>query len=402
MHILISVTNLAPGGPSTFLLRLAKQLAAKHRVAFYDHYHYYSAVDYNRWQPVDFYYFGKNRLLDKLVWKLHALIKKIVSQSDVREWLKNLHFKYVISRFRPDLILTTQQKTDALVIDFARKMGVKVVLRLNSSYGFDDKRISNDPAAIARTQHIFSSCNGIVYTSDFHFSRIIRHIGNIATPYIKIMNGMPPVSITQNATLLLASLGIDKKTAFIFGMVSRGEREKGWEEAVAAFQMASQASTDKNLHLILVGDSEYLRMLKDKHQTETSIHFVGFSQNPPDWIQLFDVALLPTYFANESTPNVIIEYLQCGKPVIATDYVEIPHMLQTENNDIAGILVPLYENGRPDAADIARAMMQYVNNTELWQRHVNFATKAAAKFDIKKCAAEYESFFEKIISNCQL
>ena len=36
-----------------------------------------------------------------------------------------------------------------------------------------------------------------------------------------------------------------------------------------------------------------------------------------DWIQSFDIAMLPTL--NEGFPNAILEYMICGKPVISTD-----------------------------------------------------------------------------------
>lgn len=398
MNILISATNLAIGGPSVFLLRLASHLAEKHRVAFYDHYHYYSDVDYKKWEPVSFYYFGKNVLADKLIWKVNALINILSPSYSLWEQLKNYHFRIVVKKqFRPHIILTTQQKTDLIAIRTAQKTNTKVILRLNSSYGLENEAARHDPKVIAHVRKIFSSCHGIIYTADFHYQRVLAHIGKIDTPAVKIMNGIPPITFTKDAADLLHKLHIDKTNSFIFGMVSRGEQEKGWEEAIEAFQLACHSSS-VNLHLILVGTGAYLLQLKKKYQHQLNVHFVGYSQNPPDWIQHFDVALLPTYYANESTPNVIIEYLCCGKPVIATNYVEIPDMLRVDHNT-AGILITLSENGKPNIQDIAQAMLLYVNNKDLWQRHVNFATKAAAKFDMNTCAAAYERFFDTIISN---
>jgi hypothetical protein len=75
--------------------------------------------------------------------------------------------------------------------------------------------------------------------------------------------------------------------------------------------------------LVLVGSSDYLDGLRAA-TTNPRVHFVGFAPNPIDWVRLFDVGLLPSYFASESLPNCVAEYLFCGAPVVATRIGEIP------------------------------------------------------------------------------
>ena len=105
----------------------------------------------------------------------------------------------------------------------------------------------------------------------------------------------------------------------------------------------------------------------------------------------FDVCILPTYFKNESTPNSLIEYLTCGKPVISTNYVEIPNMMEFDNK-IAGRLINL-KNGKPISNDLFVEMEYYLKNKNKIIDHGKLAKLASKKFNIKVCSQLYLDFF---------
>src|SRR6185437_13149544 len=93
-----------------------------------------------------------------------------------------------------------------------------------------------------------------------------------------------------------------------------------------------QLNTEK-AHLVLVGESTYLQTLKNNFAQHQTIHFIGESKNPLEWVNIFDVGLLPSTYASESLPTVVIEYLCCNKPVIASDAGEIVNMIQCDGKD---------------------------------------------------------------------
>ena len=79
------------------------------------------------------------------------------------------------------------------------------------------------------------------------------------------------------------------------------------------------------------------------------------------WMRAADVFCLPSY--SEGCPNVVVEALACGRPLVATNVGGIPELV----NDASGLLTPprdaaaLRESldralSRPwDSAEIARA-----------------------------------------------
>ena len=120
----------------------------------------------------------------------------------------------------------------------------------------------------------------------------------------------------------------------------------------------------------------------------------GFSPDPVEWIDRFDVGLLPTEFPHESLPTVVMEYLFCGKPVIATDVGEVATMVAAPSGELAGTLV------NPDEAtltdQLAAAMQAYLDDPALRRRHAALAPAAFAKFDMGKCAAAYARLYAEV------
>jgi L-malate glycosyltransferase len=190
------------------------------------------------------------------------------------------------------------------------------------------------------------------------------------------------------------TLGISSN-AIVFGMVARGIPEKGWSETIQAFHKLPTNSQQER-HLILVGESKYLDELQSE-LTETQlkhIHFTGYADRPESWIQACDVCLLPTYFAGESLPNSVAEYLSLGKPVIATTVGGIPEML-TDGEQLAGILINLDRDGRPSIDSLSNAMLAYIEDRNLTIAHSKQAHLAFEKFKIEHCIVEYEKLFSQ-------
>ena len=68
-----------------------------------------------------------------------------------------------------------------------------------------------------------------------------------------------------------------------------------------------------------------------------------------DWFRAADVLCLPSH--NEGVPNVVLEAMACGTPVVSTRVGGIPEILPGE----AGLLVPVADRGALSAA-LARAL----------------------------------------------
>jgi glycosyltransferase involved in cell wall biosynthesis len=178
-------------------------------------------------------------------------------------------------------------------------------------------------------------------------------------------------------------------------MVARGIPEKGWEAAVQAFQ-ALQTLVRHDVHLVLVGGSEYLDCLREQYATR-GIHFVGRVPNPDFYIAGFDIGLLPSYFAGEALPLAVIEYLFYDKPVIATSVGGVHEILiDAANGEAAGLLTPLDPaTQRPDIPALVAAMQRYVADQVLYAAHQQNARQRQTYFSLANCVQQYEALFKQ-------
>jgi glycosyltransferase involved in cell wall biosynthesis len=203
--------------------------------------------------------------------------------------------------------------------------------------------------------------------------------------FSRIDNALPLKSISPIARDDL-DVGLDD---FVLCLVSRAIPDKGWEEAIDAVAWANARSSRK-IHLILIGDGPEFDRLKTQTPHEI-VRFLGFRSNIRDYFAMSDMGLLPTRFKGESYPLVLIDCLQSGKPVIASNIGEIRSMLDTEEGlagelfDLDGWSIPVEILGEI----ILRLAAHPANYQELLRR-VPFA---AAKFDPEKMVDKYESVY---------
>jgi teichuronic acid biosynthesis glycosyltransferase TuaC len=138
------------------------------------------------------------------------------------------------------------------------------------------------------------------------------------------------------ASLMRQKLGLPVAARIII-YVGRFVATKGLRELLEAF--AALAVKDADLHLVLIGDGVMREELHDRIAIApwaTNVHLPGAMQPEAvaEWIGAADMLCLPSY--SEGYPNVIVEALASGRPVVATDVGGIPELVNSAN----GRLVP--------------------------------------------------------------
>ena len=118
--------------------------------------------------------------------------------------------------------------------------------------------------------------------------------------------------------------------------VGRVEREKGLEELVAAFRNLTSKSSEP-MSLVVVGDGSLRESLPQQVPDLKNIRFAG--TRPPEevarYLSASNVLVLPSWA--EGTPNVVLEALATGRPIVATHVGGIPDVVR---HDHTGLLVP--------------------------------------------------------------
>lgn len=106
-------------------------------------------------------------------------------------------------------------------------------------------------------------------------------------------------------------------TDVVFLFIGRLNRDKGVIDL--AFAFVSSAKICPNIRLLVVGPDEEnieqeMRQITSTHSDK--VHFVGFANNPQDYMSAADVLCLPSY--REGFGNVIIEAAAVGIPTIGS------------------------------------------------------------------------------------
>jgi glycosyltransferase involved in cell wall biosynthesis len=149
------------------------------------------------------------------------------------------------------------------------------------------------------------------------------------------------------------------------------------------------ALKDIPLRLAILGKGEDLSRLKACAASlgiSPQVAFLGFQDNPYKYMAR--ATALVSSSAYEGFPNVLIEAMACGTPVISTRCPFGPE--EIIEHGINGLLVPVN-----DEQALTRAMVDLLTNPARQRRLAAGGRKRADNFRAEKIVREYEGVFEK-------
>ncbi len=388
MKILMVCEDFRVGGAQVFALRLANALTKEHKVFLYSHYASYINTELtNRWAP-GLGILSANFRSDWIIRKFDRLLYKLRIDFSLREMLIVSHIRKELKRYEIEIVHSHMFKSDYVVAKALHDMNIPLVTTMHGNYESFLKNylegtkevLLNYPIKLGKT---LAETDAIAYLTNknliaFKEDSVVPTSVHQHAIKKKIYNGFEGQIDKPHSRKELGIASGDQ----VFGMVARGIPEKGWAVAIDAFRAVNKTG----IHLVLVGWSDYVANLSRAHKGNERIHFVGYSGNPLNWIQLFDVGLLPSVYG-ESLPNVIVEYLYCCKPAIVSDVGESKFMIEADEQK-AGFVLPV-EEGQIDLHLLSNRMNQYIENALLLTEHSQIAKNAFQKFTMNKCVESY-------------
>jgi glycosyltransferase involved in cell wall biosynthesis len=377
LKIFTVTETLVAGGAEWFALRLSHALQQQGHLLF---------VVVLRPDLVDQRLVGKFSDLSIVhlpLWQIKAavfadrVLNKVFQKSLFVEALNVRFLKKKIKDFRPDAVHSHLIPSDATVMKANRETKIRHITTVHGDYIQAVKK--NHQRRISIIQKLIPALDHITVISEEQITILKERFPESSPKLKKIYNGYPlPETLPAR----------EERTHFTFGMIARGIPEKGWKQAIEAFSQIQ--GHDFRLHLY--GESEYLGRLRTEVKDERIV-FGGFTDHPLDVIANIDVGLLPTYYASESLPTTVIEYLAMGKPVIATNVGEIARMLETDAGP-AGIVIRENDSERLTAR-VHEAMMLLAGNDDCYRKAADCCIKASKKFSMQQCVNEYLSLYKQ-------
>ena len=190
-----------------------------------------------------------------------------------------------------------------------------------------------------------------------------------------IYNGVDhTVFFPRDEAEIREELGVNPNRSLIL-FIGNLKLEKGCVDLVEAFTRIADKCPEADLCYIGSGKEEQaIRTCAQAASLESRVTLLGSLDHQVlcKWINASTLVALPSY--NEGVPNVLLEAMTCGKPVVATKVGGIPEVVQAE----AGILVPARNVDDLGAALVealdrnwdAEAICQSVSNFS-WDRNVD-------------------------------
>jgi len=175
-------------------------------------------------------------------------------------------------------------------------------------------------------------------------------------------------------------IGEHERVVFVAGRLSK---EKGHIDLIDALGAIRRNHNLPRFRTIIAGDGPERTALDQRAQelgVSDGIIFAGFQSNVSPFYALSDVFVLPSH--SEGSPNVLLEALAAGVPVIATRAGGVPEMLQGPYGETM-----LVEKQNPDA--LASKLVMVLRNDLLRSEMRQAAVELSRRFAPEAYAARF-------------
>jgi len=291
-----------------------------------------------------------------------------------------IQFWRIANRFEPDIIHTWGGLITITTIPFALLKRVPII----------------DGQVTANTQ--ISTLNLIFfYHLPFLFSKVITTNSKKAINVYKIpkrkvrciYNGFDFKRLANLKDNMLIRQALGVNTNYLVGMVASFVPLKDYSTYVKAALCVLEKFTDIAFLAIGRGNSHpYIEMIPNR--LKHHFIFMDAQLNIEDYMNACDIGVLSSFM--EGLPNVVIEFMALGKPVIASKVGGIPEVI---DHGIDGFLFEV-EN----EVELSNFILKIIKNNQI-QEIVGLKAKQKVKdkFSMDRMLSEYKDLYKKIISD---
>ncbi|MGO9613014.1 MAG: glycosyltransferase [Dissulfurispiraceae bacterium] len=181
---------------------------------------------------------------------------------------------------------------------------------------------------------------------------------------------------------LRKQLGLDPTWFYLVFVGSLVER-KGIEYLIKAVK---ETRVDK-LCLLILGKGELMDRVRASTENDQRFKVLGFKSNAVEYIKASDLLILPSIY--EGLPNVILEAMAVGTPVIATNIYGVPELIDNYAN---GILV-----SPRNSRQLTLAIHHMIDNPIASKKFVNTSRVLVRSFDLDRMVKRYQDLYSTLI-----
>ncbi|NDF13066.1 MAG: glycosyltransferase family 1 protein [Proteobacteria bacterium] len=247
----------------------------------------------------------------------------------------------------------------------------------NASFSIVAKHFFKWIIRVAATQ-----CEKIICVSDYEKEHGKSFVGIAPEKLVVIHNGIEPYKKTRAEARKDLGIGPDD---FCIGCVAMFYEYKGVDVLIPALAEARHYAPQAKL--VIAGDGPAKNKLHNKAKTaglHNKIQWLGAVKGQ-DVMPAFDVMSMPS--RSESFPYVLLEALEAGVPVIASNVGGTSEIIQ---DGVNGILVA---PERPD--EITAALHRIIDNRKMLATLARNAKESSKRFQLESMVTQTLSLYHK-------
>lgn len=236
-----------------------------------------------------------------------------------RIYLSTFPIYELLKKEKPQIVFCASPAINTRLILAARIVGdIRVVVRNSNMFSFERK----DVQLLMKLTYRFA--DKIILQQDEMREELHKRIPSL--PREKTITLLNPIDTDHIEEGVKAPNPFPKEESVNYLWVARFAHEKAQDVLVKAFTIVK--SKISSAHLWFVGkesdSEEFVTIIKNDIKNlglENCVHFMGYDSNPYKWMKHCDCFVLPS--RKEGLPNVLIEAMYLGRPVVATRCLDI-------------------------------------------------------------------------------
>lgn len=217
-----------------------------------------------------------------------------------------------LRRWRPNALLALTKKDVRLSAPAARSLGIPVVVR----------HANDQPVRGGVLGRVLYGAIPALHLTNAEATRrtILGSAPWLAPERVRVVyNG---VDVERFAAAPPADLGLPAG-ALVVGFLGSFEPRKGLLDLAAAWPAVARAAPEA--HLVLVGRGSQDALLRERLAGAPRVHFLGHRADTAGVMRALHLLVLPSYV--EGAPNVVLEAMAAGVPVVATAVSGTPELV---------------------------------------------------------------------------
>lgn len=238
-------------------------------------------------------------------------------------------------------------------------------------------------------------------------AEFVRHELRLRPEQIVVIpNGIDVAQLASPTGQLRRELSLDPQRRIVLA-VGRLTRQKGFSDLVQAFRKVCDQATNEapsqgvpgdapfvgNAHLVIVGSGEERANLDQQIRDlglERQVSLLGYREDVPELIAEADLFVLSSLW--EGMPNVVLQAMQCGTPLVTTSVEGIAELVQHE---VHGLVVP-----GSSPTELAAAVVRLLADSALAQNLANTAqAHSRENFTWEETTRKYDRLFTELTTS---